>query len=227
VNAWRVGKVKFDPLPSEGKYIYYPLQLQPEAPLDNMAYLYNNQFEVARLIARCIPGDYTLVVKEHPGMLGRRGPKAYRKLKATPNVTVVNVDESTNRVLERASMVIGPGSTTMVEAAFLGIPAIQLGDHHFTELLPNVKKADGYDNLAALVHRQLEFDCTTDSYRRRLRNYVAAAFDTGFTFNYFGAWEQGENFDEEALWTIYRANIVAALEKAGKPSPALEERRLA
>ena len=181
------------------------------------SYLYNNQFEVARLIARCIPGDYSLVVKEHPGMLGRRGPKAYRKLMETPNVTLLNVDEPTSRVLAGASLMIGPGSTTMVEAAFLGIPAIQLGDHSFTELLPNVRKSTGFDGLATLVRSQLKLDCATESYRKRLRNYVAAAFDTGFTFNYFGAWEQGEDFDQDALWKIYRANIVAALEDTAAP----------
>lgn len=214
INAWRVQKLKFHSLDDIGSFIYYPLQLQPEAPLDNMAYLYNNQFEMARLVARCLPGDYTLVTKEHPGMLGRRGPKAYRRLMTTPNVKLLETDYPTRKVLERAGLVIGPGSTTMVEAAFLGIPAIQFGDHSLTETLPNVVRAGSFDQLAGLLAGHLKLDCTTPEYRRRLQNYVAAAFDTGFDFNYFGAWEQGEDFDIEALWRIYKPRILEAMEPA-------------
>lgn len=212
ISAWRVQKLTFHSLDDIGPFVYYPLQLQPEAPLDNMAYLYNNQFEMARLIARCLPGDYTLVTKEHPGMLGRRGPKPYRRLMTTPNVKLLETDYPTRNVLERASLVIGPGSTTMVESAFLGIPAIQFGDHSLTESLPNVVRAGSFDQLAGQIARHLQMDCTTPEYRQKLRNYVAAAFDTGFDFNYFGAWEQGEDFDTAALWRIYKPRILEAME---------------
>ena len=211
INAWRVQKLKFHSLDDVGLFVYYPLQLQPEAPLDNMAYLYNNQFEMARLIARCLPGDYSLVTKEHPGMLGRRGPKAYRRLMTTPNVKLLETDYPTRNVLERASLVIGPGSTTMVESAFLGIPAIQFGDHSLTEALPNVVRAGSFDQLAGLLARHLQAG-TTPEYRQTLRDYVAAAYDTGFDFNYFGAWEQGEKFDSEALWRIYKPRFLEAMD---------------
>src|SRR3989338_8471723 len=72
------------------KYAYLPLQVQPEEAIDIIAPFASNQIETARQIAMSLPDDYTLVVREHPAMVGLRTPSYLEKLDRTPNVKVID-----------------------------------------------------------------------------------------------------------------------------------------
>ena len=61
------------------KYFYFPLQVVPEVSANLWAPNYQNFFETIRATAMNLPGEYTLVVKEHPIMVGWRNPKFYKK----------------------------------------------------------------------------------------------------------------------------------------------------
>ena len=58
-----------------------PLQFQPEESIDVQAPRFNNMIELARQVAMSLPGDMTLIVKDHPGMFGFRNPKYLNKIK--------------------------------------------------------------------------------------------------------------------------------------------------
>jgi hypothetical protein len=81
VKLWQSYKARtfsYDDYVPTLKYVYYPLQFEPEIMLDVFAPYFANQVELARLIAKSLPGDYTLLVKDHPQMLGSnaRFPRA-------------------------------------------------------------------------------------------------------------------------------------------------------
>ena len=109
-----------------GKFVYFPLQTQPEAQIDMLATNFANQIETARQIALALPGDYTLAVKEHPSMVIRRPPSYHEKLTRLPNVKLLDPRIPTHELLRTCGLVVSPGSTTLAEAAFYGKPAIQL-----------------------------------------------------------------------------------------------------
>ena len=188
------------------KFVYFPLQVQPEASIDVAAPYFSNQIEVARLAAMSLPDDYTLVVKEHPAMVGLRPPSYIEKIDRTANVKLIDYRISSEEVLRRADLVISPNSTTISEAAFLQVPTIQLGDLGTTLKLPNVFKHTDMPTLASKIKEVLKVNLKTDEYERRLENYVAAAFDEGMKFNYFEAWERGTE-DLEKLWVFYKKEM--------------------
>jgi hypothetical protein len=192
------------------KYIYFPLQLQPEATMDVLAPYFNNQIEVARLVAMSLPADYTLVVKEHPHMVGLRTPSYIKKIAGTVNVKLIDYRIPTQEVLRRADLVISPNSTTISEAAFLRIPAIQFGNLGTTLKLPNVFKHTDMTTLSAKIKEVLKVNLDTDDYKRRLENFVAAVYDTGFDDNYQTIWQKGRG-DMEGLWNIYKKEVEKVL----------------
>ncbi|NUM25122.1 MAG: hypothetical protein HUU49_00690 [Candidatus Buchananbacteria bacterium] len=192
------------------KFVYFPLQFQPEATIDVMAARFNNQIETARQVAMSLPDDYTLAVKDHPAMLGMRSRSYLEKLSRTPNVKLIDYRIPTKDILQKTALIISPSSTTVAEAAFYNKPAIQLGDLGTTLKLPNVFWHNNLATLSGKIKEIIKLDLHTDEYERRLENYVAAAIDTGFDFDYVSAWEEGKGNLEE-LWPVYRREIINCL----------------
>ncbi len=131
---------KYDNLKDIKKYAYFPLSVQPEMSTNLWAPIFTNLFELIRQIAISLPGGTTLVVKEHPFMIGRRTKKYYEKLKSLPNVKLINPSVLTNDVInnEKCDLVTVVSGTSGFEAALLGKKVIQFSDT-FYKVLPNVK----------------------------------------------------------------------------------------
>ena len=199
------------PFEKMGRFAYFPLQVQPEATIDVIAPYFNNQMEVARQVAMSLPDDYTLVVKEHPAMVGLRPSSYLEKIARTVNVKFVDYRISSETILKRADLVISPSGTTIAEAAFLKKPAIQLGDLGLTLKLPNVIKHTDMKTLSAAIKKALAMNFDNPEYERRLENYVAATYDTGFDSNYLAAWEKGEKEHLDGIWKAYKKEIERVL----------------
>ena len=198
---------KYYPFDKLNKFVYFPLQFQPEASIDVMAPFFSNQIEVARLVAMSLPNGYVLAVKEHPAMIGLRTPSYIEKIDRTPNVKLIDYRISSEKVLERADLIISPNSTSLAEAAFLRKPAIQLGDLGTTLKLPNVFKHSDMTTLTKKIKEVLEFNLHTKEYENKLENFVAAVFDTGFNVNYMSIWEKGDKEKIENIWQAYKREL--------------------
>ena len=200
-------------LDSVGPYAYFPLQFQPEASIDLQATRFNNQIEIARQVAMSLPGDLTLVVKDHPAMFGLR-PRSYlEKLDKTPNVKLVDFRIPTETVLRGARLVVAPVGTTLMEAAMVGLPAIQLSNLGTTLQLPNVRYHPDLTTLPTAIKEALQMNCDSDDYQRRLRNYVAAAMDVGFDGAYIETWQGRSDgkADLEGLYNRFKDEVNRAL----------------
>ncbi|MBI4779210.1 CDP-glycerol glycerophosphotransferase family protein [Candidatus Falkowbacteria bacterium] len=198
------------PFEKVGKFVFFPLQFTPEASADLMCPLFNNQVETARQIAMSLPDDYTLVVKEHPDMVGLRSPSYLKTIARTANVKLIDYRISSEEVFKKADLLVANYSTTIFEAAIYGKPAIVLGDTETFKLLPNVINHTDMQTMAAVIKRALALDTSSSEYQRRLENYIAAVFDIGFDFKYMKAWERGGE-DIEELWRLYKNEIERVL----------------
>ena len=202
-----------------GPFVYFPLQVQPEMQLDVVAPRYNNQLETARQIAMSLPGDLTLVVKDHPSM-AREGlrPRSYlEKLARTPNIKLIDYRIPTPVVLRRARMVISPACTTFSEAALMRVPCLQLGPMGSTELLPNVSRAEPWDTLARQILRVLTSRLDTPEYEQALERFATAAFDVGTLLDHDHIWYHGTEEEVDAFCGYCINSILHSL---GEPEPS-------
>lgn len=189
------------------RYAYFPLQFQPEASIDVAAPYYNNQIEAARLVAMSLPDDYTLVVKEHPAMVGFRPPSYIKKIALTPNVKLIDYRIPSDKVIQNSDIIISPNSTSLMEAAFYWKPAIQLGNLGTTLLLPNVFKHTDFTTLSFKIKQLLSIEMKNHQYEKELENYITAAYDAGFNEDYINIWEKGRKENLEKLWLFFKSNI--------------------
>lgn len=196
------------PFEKLGRFVYFPLQVQPEETIDVIAPYFSNQIEVARLVAMSLPKDYVLAVKEHPAMHGMRPPSYLEKLDRTVNVKLIDYRIPAEKVLRKMDLLISPNGTSLAEAAFYNKPAIQFGDLGTTLKLPNVFKHSDFTTLSKKIKEVLALNLQTDEYEKRLENFVAVAFDAGFNLDYVAIWERGENKEAlEFLWQVYEKEI--------------------
>ena len=70
-----------------------------------------------------------------------------------------------------------------------------------------------FSTLTKKIIEVLNLKVEVKEYERRLENYVAAVYDTGFDVDYLGAWEKGKSELREPLWQIYKKEIERILSR--------------
>ena len=121
-NLFSMKLIKYDNLKNIKKYAYFPLGVQPEISTNLWAPIFSNLLELIRQIAISLPSGMTLVVKEHPFMIGKRTKKYYEKLKSLPNVKLIDPSTNTNDIInnKKCDLVTVVSGTSGFEAALLG-----------------------------------------------------------------------------------------------------------
>jgi hypothetical protein len=114
-------------LKSTAPYLFFPLHFEPEVSIQVYGRPFQNQIELIRTIANCLPAGMNLLVKEHPRSKGYRPWSYYRKILEIPNVRFVRTELSTRYVLDRAKMVAVISGSTGLEAAICGKPVLTFG----------------------------------------------------------------------------------------------------
>lgn len=133
------------------KFWYYPLHIEPE--LSTLLYSphYKNQIEIATQVAKSLPVDYKLVIKDHPAWLGRRTKNFYDSILGKVNVVLVNPDFDSKILINKSAGVVTITGTAALEAAIAGKPVLMFGDTFFSSYFPNIKRVSDFNRLPSLL----------------------------------------------------------------------------
>ena len=139
------------------KFVYFPLSVEPERTLSISAPFYMNQLEIIRNVARSLPADYKLYVKEHMAMRYRhwRPISYYQTIMDLPNVTLIHPSLSNEELIKNCSIVFTVTGTAGLEAAYYGKHSIIFG-HTSYDSLPSVHKIEHLEDLPQLIRTCLD-----------------------------------------------------------------------
>ena len=156
----------------KSKYFYWALHYRPEG---SVSVLGDGRDEIEELlkVAREIPSDYCLVVKEHPAMFGTRKFGFYRRLRHHSKIMLVDPFSSTIELISGASGVIGISGTVLLEAAMMDKPSYAIGKPEFIDFIVG-NNLTGLANFIDVV--------TQDKFlspREKILPYVAYMLDKG------------------------------------------------
>jgi hypothetical protein len=142
---------------SNEKFLFYPLHVQPERNVDITAPFYTNQIEVITNIAKALPVDYKLYVKEHFNMYLRhwRDTSEYKKIMELPNVRLIHPSVNPKTLLEKCKMVITIAGTAGLEAALNEKPCIVFADVIYSSL-PSVYRLKSLEELPIAIKESLK-----------------------------------------------------------------------
>jgi hypothetical protein len=138
------------------KFIYYPLHIEQERSTLIATPYYTNDIEFVKNIAKSLPINYILYVKEHPSQISRhwRNKKFYQELNKIPNVTVIHPHVSSLDLIKNCSLVITLSGTAALEAAFYEKPSITCSDFDYT-ILPSIERLRSIEDLPQLIQHSL------------------------------------------------------------------------
>ncbi|WP_428324957.1 hypothetical protein [Nitrosopumilus sp.] len=160
---------------TDEKFIFFPLHQEPERSLLIAAPYFTNQIEIIRFIAKSIPIDYKLYVKEHPTqgpVRGWRDIEFYKNIMSIPNVRLLHPSLDSEKLIQSSSLVISIGGTTSFEAAFYEKPSMVFADLGYN-VLSSVTKINSITELPTLILSSLKNSVSAvelDSYVRLLEN---------------------------------------------------------
>jgi len=138
-------------------FVYYPLQVEPERVLSFGSPFYYNQLELLTLVAKALPLEYKLFVKEHPMMYTTEGRdiEFYKKIINLPNVYLIDTSIEPEEMLKNCSLVTTISGTAALEAAFYGKPSIIFAKTSYS-FLPSVTTLKNLDELPNAINSSLK-----------------------------------------------------------------------
>jgi len=162
------------------KYIYFPLHVEPERTVSISAPYYTNQLELIVNIAKSIPIDYVLLVKEHPGMVteGWRQISFYKKILSLPNVTLVHPTAPHHQLIKNSSLIMTITGTASFEATLYQKPSIVFADVIFSSL-NSVHRVTNIEELPSLIRTVLKHQVNL----KDISNYLSKIEKYSFDFD--------------------------------------------
>jgi capsule polysaccharide modification protein KpsS len=141
----------------DDQFVYYPLHFEPERTLLIPGAFYTNQHSVITNIAKSIPADFTLYVKEHPQMklTKWRNVNFYKEIMKLPNVKLLHPDVSSSDLLSHSKLVLTVAGTSGFEATIHGKPTIVFSDTLYSNL-SSVFRVHGFEELNNTILQALK-----------------------------------------------------------------------
>ena len=181
------------------KFIYFPLGVDEEHSLLITAPYYTNQIETIRHVAKSIPINYKLYVKEHPSSITRnwKSISDYKEIMDIPNVRLLHPFTSKEEIFEKCSLVISVVGSSCLEATFHGKPSILFGKVYYS-ILPSVHRVETLNKLPEIIRSSLQETVNLHDVEKFLAIFKKNSFD----FNVF------EYYINEANTFFYNGNLV-------------------
>ena len=163
-------------LPVKGeKYVYFPLHVNPEVSTSFYGRWYVNQLALIENIARSIPCDYKLYVKEHPYNYSSR-PLYFRKeIKKFSNIRLISPHANSVEIIKNSSLVLTITGTVGWEAILFQKPAIVFGDVYYT-IFDEIAKVHDLRSLSSLIKEKID----TETDKMKTFKFITAVFNSTF-----------------------------------------------
>lgn len=174
----------FDNYDARQRYIYFPLISQPESATQVRENMWINQLSIIEALAKSVPHNWKVYVKEHPYNPGYRvrPPSYYNEIQSYPNVDLLPIDLDSHEVMENSQMVILISGTTGWEAVLLHDKPVIHFAKDFYEITGLSKTCDNLVSLSALINSEYKRinKIGKEERKRRLLCLINAVMVDGF-----------------------------------------------
>lgn len=174
-------------LPGES-YVFYPLHFEPEIATLLLSPFYFEQIQLIKYIARSLPIDFKLYVKEHPVMQYKRPRSFYKEILKIPNVKLINPSIPSITLIRDCKLVTTITSSVGWEAALWGKPVITFGEVFYNDL-SFVHRIHDIETLPEVIRsllKEFHYD------EAEVTNFLAAALKDSFPFDYTSLWYEND-----------------------------------
>lgn len=135
------------------KFVYFPLHMQPEHTTSVVTPFFTDQISLIRNIARSLPVNYFLYVKDHPSMGTMRywrERKYYEKILDIPNVRLIHPEVNSLSLNKMSQIVFTINGSASTEAILLKKQVIVFADVASMNV-ESVIKVENLEDLPAII----------------------------------------------------------------------------
>jgi len=138
------------------KFFYFPLQSEPESIILIKAPFYSDVITLVENIAKSIPIDSILYVKEHPIQKEKswRPIDIYQKIIDIPNVKLIHPSVNAQDLISECQAVFCVSGASGFEALFHKKPVILFSDEYY-DVISMVRKVQKFTELSTVIHDAL------------------------------------------------------------------------
>lgn len=191
-------------------FIYVPLHNQPEMTASTLGGRYRDQVLMIEAVARSIPDDWVIYVKENPRQGAyARGPLYFHRLSRLPNVQLVPSYTSSQVLVAKSKLVATVAGTAGWEALLLGIPVITFGGAWYRSMPGVTEFTEGLD-FAAVASGGVNHDALEARYGELIERSHSGLTDKLF-------FDKAEGFDEATNRRVVAETVIALA--TGKMEP--------
>lgn len=171
-------------IPNFPNLVYYPLHVEPDRNILLGAPFFTNQIENIRQIAKSIPINFKLIVKEHPAQSKTwRKSSYYKEIMKIPNVYLIHPDVPNNEIFEKINLVITAAGSSGFEILFYGKPSIVFSDTLYDEINYVYKNSD-MSKLRNVIQDALKINPDPIDLEKFLNKLNLVSFELDF-FEFF------------------------------------------
>ena len=201
-------------LHEDDKYIIYPLHYEPEASTLVRAFHFSDQLALIKMIAKVLPLDVVLVVKEHSGNRGYRNPEFYKELSYMPNVVLRPPEYNVTKLLSKCMCVITLTGRMGWEAIVNNKPVITMG-RSFWSSFDGVHNVQSWKELSSTIIKIHKSSINSEQFDENkllafASAYIRCVYDANFVINSssFLTEENVEKFTNMIIDFIEQKSIV-------------------
>lgn len=181
----------YQPLRSEGKYIYYPLHYTDDAQVRLKYPEGYNQYELVRNICKNLPINFKLIIKEHPAYIGGYSTREVYNLSKLPNLVVVDPKTSSKDIFNYSDYVITINSTVGYEALFYDKIVITLGYSFYDHFPGIIKLGDVSEIYDALSNTDLINSKKCES-KEHLKDATLRLLNASLQYDYYNFYSKND-----------------------------------
>lgn len=160
---------------NEKKFIFFPLQVEPERNLQGNSPEFFNQHAALIDLSINLPSDTYLVVKEHLPSAGVRSKVFYNQLlRDYSNIVFVNAKIKGIDLIERSHAVATINGTAGLEASIIGKPVISFSKHNPYNFLPHVYIINDRKKIKDILFKIFNNRISTDKSVKDGQRYLEA-----------------------------------------------------
>ncbi|MGO4909315.1 hypothetical protein ACEN2J_13410 [Pseudorhodobacter sp. W20_MBD10_FR17] len=172
-------------------FVYVPMHNQPEMSASTLGGRYRDQVLMIEAVARSMPEDWLVYVKENPRQGAyARGPLYFHRLSRMANVRLVPSHTSSQALVAKAKLVATVAGTAGWEGLLSGVPAVTFGGAWYRSLSGATPFREGI-NLADVAARGVDHTVLEANYGALIDRSHTGLIDSLF-------FDKVEKFDQDA-----------------------------
>ena len=170
------------------KYVFFPLQVQPEYSSNVLGPLWLDSINLIETLAKNIPSDWIVYVKEHPATLSDRlrSKNFFKKIKSIPNVEFAPTNLDAYKIIENAEIVLTTGYNSIAfDTIILKKPLLEFTVNYWSKIGLSSNCSD-FDKLSVSILDEVNRykNIPDDEKDRRIKCLLESIFNYSFKLDH-------------------------------------------